>query len=241
MIAWGMAVSSAWAQEIGTSSGTPYYVELHNGERVYASKIQYRSPVFKQNFFQLDDSLKYAPESVKYFYNQDGFFARLNAGRRYSDFAQRERAGKVSTYFVLRTEYNSMGPGFGMGMGGVGVGMGGGYGYPSQRRVYYFSKDDGPLEPMNYRNLRTALADNPGSLESLQQYKRGQNIQTAAYVLGAGLIFAGLQQQFKGNGGGTSPLLFVGLGVTLLPTLINFGKKDRLTEAIEVYNFTPSN
>jgi hypothetical protein len=239
LFAWAIAGGS-WAQEVATSSGTPFFVELQNGERVYARKLQYKSPIFKQNFFLLDDSLKYAPESIKFFQNQEGFFARLNAGRRYSDFAQREMTGRVSTYFVLRTDYNSMSPSIGVGMGRYGYGGYGYGGYPTQRKVYYFSKDNAELVQMNYRNLRDALADNPGSLESLKQYKRSQNIQTAMYVVGAGLIFAGLQQS-SGSNSGYSPLLFIGLGVTILPTLIKFGRKDRLTEAIEVYNYEPAN
>ncbi|WP_066830409.1 hypothetical protein [Rufibacter ruber] len=233
---WAVAEGAAAQQ---TSSGQPYFIELHTGERVYARRLQYKSPVFKQNYFLLDDSLRYAPETVKYFQSPDGFFARLNAGRRYSDFAQREQPGRVSTYFVYRTDYSSYSPGIGVGMGGMGMG-GYGYGYPTQRRVYYFSKDNGPLEPLTYKNLRVALSDNPGSIETLQQYKRGQNIRTGMYVVGAGLIIAGLQQQFNsGRNSGYSPLLFVGLGVSLLPQIIKLVKKDQLAHAIELYNYTP--
>ncbi|WP_207433466.1 hypothetical protein [Sabulibacter ruber] len=240
------AVECAWSQ--GVSTGQPYFIELHNGQRVYASKLQFKSPVFKQNFFLLDDSLKYAPDAVKVFQSQEGYFARVNAGRRFSDFAQRESVGRVSTYFVYRTDYNSYAPGIGIGMGGYGgygYGMGGyggyGYGYPTQRRVYYFSKDNGPLEPLTYKNLRAALSDNPGSVESLQNYKRGQNIQTGMYIAGAGLMLAGVQQQFRGgsSGGSVSPLLLVGAGITLLPQIIRLVKKDKLSEAIELYNYTP--
>lgn len=237
LLSWGL-VKSAQAQDV--SSGQPYFVELQNGERVYARRLQYKSPLFKQSYFLLDDSLRYAPENVKFFQSQEGFFARVNARRRYSDFAQREQVGRVSTYFVYRTDYNAYNPvGVGVGMGGIGVGMGGGFGYPTQRRVYYFTKDNSPLEPLTYRNLRTALADNPGSLESLQQYKRGQNIQTGLYIAGAGLMVAGLQQQFRGNNSGYSPLLFVGLGVSLLPQILRLVHKDRLAEAIEIYNYVP--
>ncbi|WP_205503601.1 hypothetical protein [Rufibacter psychrotolerans] len=239
-----MAVEGAWGQQ-NVSSGQPYFIELHNGERVYASKLQFKSPVFKQNFFLLDDSLRYAPEAVKSFQSQEGYFARVNAGRRFSDFAQRESVGRVSTYFVYRTDYSSYAPGIGIGMGGYGgygYGMGGyGYGYPTQRRVYYFSKENGPLEPLTYKNLRAALSDNPGSLESLQDYKRGQNIQTGMYIAGAGLMLAGIQQQFKGgtSSPSVSPLLLVGAGIALIPQIIRLVKKDKLSEAIELYNYTP--
>ncbi|MGV3538653.1 MAG: hypothetical protein ACO1OQ_02520 [Rufibacter sp.] len=233
LLGWA-AVGSTLGQT--TSLGQPYYVELHNGERIYANRLQYKSPLFKQNYFLLDDSLKFAPETVKFFQSQDGFFARLTSGRRHSDFAQREQAGRISTYFVYRTDYNYS-PG--VGIGGYGYGYGGGY--TTQRRVYYFSKDNGPLEPLSYKTLRTALADNPGSLESLQQYKRSQNIQTGMYIAGAGLMFAGFQQQTKSAQGSYSPLLFVGLGVALLPQILKFVRKDRLSEAIDIYNYSPVN
>ncbi|MFD1756030.1 hypothetical protein ACFSC6_12525 [Rufibacter sediminis] len=239
-----MMAECGWAQN--TTSGQPYFIELHNGERVYASRLQFKSPVFKQNFFLLDDTLKYAPETVKYFQSQEGYFARVDAGRRFSNFAQREQAGRISTYFVYRTDYNSYAPGIGIGMGRYGgYGMGGygmgGYGYPTQRRVYYFEKEKGALQPLTYKNLRVALSDNPGSMESLQEYKRGQNIQTGMYVAGAGLMVAGITQQFRGSNysGKVSPLLLVGAGISLLPQLIRLVKKDRLSEAIDIYNYVP--
>ncbi|WP_210462264.1 hypothetical protein [Rufibacter roseolus] len=241
-----MGAQSSWAQINSTTSGQPYFIELHNGQRVYASRLQFKSPIFKQNFFLLDDSLKYAPETVKYFQSQEGFFARVDAGRRFSNFAQREQAGRVSTYFVYRTDYNSYGPGIGVGYGGYGgYGMGGygmgGYGYPTQRRVYYFQKENGPLQPLTYKNLRTALSDNPGSMESLQDYKRGQNIQTGMYVAGAGLMVAGITQQFRGGStsGKISPLLLIGAGISLIPQILRLVKKDQLGEAIDIYNYTP--
>ncbi|AMM52767.1 hypothetical protein TH61_05725 [Rufibacter sp. DG15C] len=242
LLAWA-TTESAWAQDMSK----PYFIELMTGERIYARRIQFKSPLFKQNYFLLDDSLQYTPERVRYYQNQDGFFARLNTtGRRYSDFAQRETSGKISTYFTYRTDYSGYAPGVGVGMGGVGVGMGGGYGYgyPTQRRVYYFSKENGPLEPLSYKNLRVALSDNPGSMESLQKYKTGQNIQLGMYVVGGGLLVAGALQQFKSGSDGSSrisPLFYVGLGVTLLPQVIRLVKKDQLSEAIELYNYTPVN
>lgn len=239
-ITWSAAQSS-WAQE-STTYSTPYFVELHNGERVFARRIQYKSPIFKQNHFLLDDSVRIIPETVKYFQNQEGYFARVNAGRRYNDFAQREQTGRVSTYFVIKTDYSNAGPSIGVGMGGYGMGGYGG-GYPTQRKVYYYSKENGPLEPLTYRNLRVSLADNAGSLEALQQYKRGQNIQTGLYIAGAGIMVAGLQQQFRGNTSSSSfsPLLLVGLGVTLLPQVLKLVRGDRLSEAIDLYNYQPVN
>jgi hypothetical protein len=233
---------AAVSQAQDVSSGTPYFVELHNGQRVYARRLQFKSPIFKQNYFLLDDTLRYNPEMVKYYQSQDGFFARVEAGRRFSDFAQRDQAGKVSTYFVYRTDYNSYGPGVGIGMGGYGMGGYGYGGYPTQRKVYYFSKENGPLQPLTYKNLRPALADNPGSLESLQDYKRGQNIQTGIYIAGAGVLVAGLQQQFRGSsssGSNFSTLTLVGAGIMLIPQIIKLVKKDKLSEAIDLYNYTP--
>jgi hypothetical protein len=239
LLAWA-TTESAWAQDMSK----PYFIELMTGERIYARRIQFKSPLFKQNYFLLDDSLQYTPERVRYYQTQDGFFARLNAtGRRHSDFAQRETSGKISTYFTYRTDYSGYAPGVGVGMGGIGVG-GYGYGYPTQRRVYYFSKENGPLEPLSYKNLRVALSDNPGSMESLQKYKTGQNIQLGMYIVGGGLLVAGALQQFKSSPDGSSrisPLFYVGLGVTLLPQVIRLVKKDQLSEAIELYNYTPVN
>lgn len=230
-LAWA-AVGSSWAQS--TSTGTPYYVDLQTGERVYARRIQFKSPLFKGNYFLLDDSLKYAPEMVKSYQTPEGYFARISGGKRSSDFAQRQSTGRISTYFTYRTDYSNMYPGMGIGYGGYRYG-GLGYGMPTQRRVYYFSKDNSELQPLNYQNLRVAVSDNAGSMAVLQKYKQGKVTQTVMYIAGAALMIGGLTQS---SGNGISPLVYVGAGVSILPALLQFTRKDRLSEAIELYNYS---
>jgi hypothetical protein len=135
------------------------------------------------------------------------------------------------------------GPG---GYGGYGYGGFGGFGYgmPSSRNIYFFTKDDGELQNYNYNALREAMGDNPGSIELLNQYRRGKYIDTGVSIAGAAILLYGMSQTFKSfnnqngqPGGGVHPTVYVGAGVISLPWLTGLFKKDKITQAVELYNY----
>lgn len=211
------------------------FIGLMNGQRVYARKLQLKSPLFKKSVFIVNDSAQYDQAAVQYFQDDEGFYTRLNARKR-SDFAKRTSVGRISKFYTSRTSYNNYGPnGFG-GFGGFGYGM------PTTRLVYYFSKDGGPLQDLNYQNLRRELTDNIGSVEVLEKYRRGKRLETGLTVAGAGLFVYGMANSLRGsNGTGivrqADPTLFVGLGLAAIPWVMHLFKKDHLNEAIELYNY----
>ncbi|WP_018476285.1 hypothetical protein [Pontibacter roseus] len=209
-----------------------YFVQLRNGEVVYANKLQYKSPIFKQDFFLLDDSLKYSPELVDVYQSDDGYFARVAAGNRFDSFAKRITEGpRISKFYTTTFDYSSMGY------------SPYGYGMPraNRRRIYFFSKDNGPLMTFNQDNLEQALADNASSMLLLQRHKRERFIYTAMGIAGAGLVTVGIlsssQSTTNPNSFNISPVVYGGAGLIAIPLVMQLFKKDKLTQAVEVYNY----
>ncbi|RIJ37566.1 hypothetical protein [Pontibacter oryzae] len=213
-----------------------YFVQLQNGQIVYANKVQYKSPIFKSNHFLLDDSLKYNPSVVSVFQNEDGFFARVEAGNSYDSFAKRITDGpRIDRFYTSRTTYD-----YGYGYNPYG------YGGPrtSRKRIYFFSKDEGPLYIMDYDNLEMALADNASSMALLSRYKKDKLINTGVSIVGAGLLAVGAiksvndSQEVNGSTSvNISPMMYAGAGILGAQLVINLFKKDKLTQAVEVYNY----
>ncbi|RAU84319.1 hypothetical protein [Pontibacter arcticus] len=209
-----------------------YYIQLHNGQVIYADKLQYKSPVFRSNHFLLNDSLKYNPGAVVAFQDDEGYFARVEAGNSYESFAKRLLDGpRIDRFYTSRATYDYSGYGYGPY----------GYGGPrtSRRRIYFFSKDDGPLYVLNYENLQEALADNAASMDLLGKYRKDKYINTGVSIVGAGLLAAGAITSFSSQGSGTniSPLMYAGAGILGVQMVINLFQKDKLTQAMEVYNY----
>ncbi|MGV3638908.1 MAG: hypothetical protein ACO1NZ_00235 [Adhaeribacter sp.] len=217
------------------------FVGLNNGQRVYAKRVQIKSPLLKSNYFLLDDSIRFATEAVKYYQNEDGFFLKIEDPYGRDDFAERLISGRISKYYISKTYYNNMyGPGYGYGGYGYG-GFGPGWGGPSRRNIYFISKDDGPLQNYSFNNLMEAMSDNPGSIAMLERYRTSKRVENAVSLVGAGLLIYGFTQSFNQSSnlgpGGLSPAVYAGGVLISIPWISGLFKKDRLTQAIELYNY----
>ena len=220
------------------------FVGLMNGQKVYAKRVQLKNPFLKGSYFLLDDTLRYPLNSVKYYQNDNGYFLRISNPYDRDDFAKRTISGRISKYYVSKTYYNNMYGPYG-GYGGYGYGGFGGYGWgmPSSRNIYFFTKDDGELQSYNFNNLREALADNPGSVQLLNQYRKGKYVETGVSIAGAAILLYGMSQTFKnyqnsqGQGGSVAPTVYVGAAVISLPWITGLFKKDKITQAVELYNY----
>ncbi|MFD2514077.1 hypothetical protein ACFSRY_09385 [Pontibacter locisalis] len=220
--------------QIGEGRQGRFFLQLQNGQIVYADKLQLKSPIFKSNHFLVNDTLKYNPSMVAAYQNEDGYFARVEAGNSYDDFAKRILDGpRIDKFYTSRTTYD-----YGYGYSPYG------YGVPrsNRRRIYFFSKDEGPLYIMDYNNLQQALADNAASMDILNKYRRDKLINTGVTILGAGLLAAGALVSIDNSndpnaGVQVSPLMYAGVGVLGAQFVINLFQKDKLTQAMEVYNY----
>lgn len=227
----GFSAKAQYVQSESAREGR-FFIKQQNGQIIYANKIQLKSPLFKQNHFLLDDSLKYNPSTVAAFQNEQGYFARVDYGNSYDDFAKRVLDGpRIDKFYTSRTVYDDQ---FMYGYNPYGYGMP----RTSRRRINFFSKDDGPLYLMDYNNLREALADNAASMQILQQYRRNKVINTGASIVGVGLLAIGSLSTIQNQqSSGISPLAYAGAGILGAQFVINLFQKDKLTQAMEVYNY----
>jgi len=221
-----------------------HFVGLANGQKVYARRVQLKSPFLKSNYFLLDDSIRYEVSTVRYYQNENGFFLKISdpyGGT--DDFAQRVLSGRISKYYVSKTFYNNYSPYGPYGYGRYGYGGFGGYGWgnSSRRNIYFFSKDNGELQSYNYNNLREALRDNPGSLELMDQYRKSKYLETGVSLAGAGLLIYGFTQSFRNSANTTgfqvNPAVYAGAALISIPWFTGIFKKDKLTQAVELYNY----
>lgn len=228
------------AQQGSDNDPRVYFVGLKTGEKFYAKRVQIKSPLLKSNYFLLDDSLKFPISAVKYYQNENGFYLRISNPYERDDFARRVISGRISKYSISKTYYNNpMGP-YGYGPYG---GYGGlGYSPTTTKNIYFFSKDEGELQNFNYENLREAMSDNPGSMEMLNKYRKDKYVETGLGIAGAAILIGGLANTFKqgqmpDGSIRMSPAVYVGVGIMSIPWITGFFKKDKITEAIEIYNY----
>ena len=229
-----LLAAEAGAQNVPLKS-RPDFIVLRSGEAIYADKVQYKSPLFKSNHFLLDDSLKYPIEMVNTYQNQEGYFTRISYGGHKDAFAKRILEGpRISKFYSMRTEYN---------YGTYGYGYGYGMPFSNRRRIYYFSKDNGPLYELTLNNLEQALADSPSSMTLLKRHKRNKLIYTGMSIVGAGVLTYGILNTSNDAGANPnsfpsiSPTVYAGAGLIALPFVIQLFQKDKLTQAMEVYNY----
>ena len=129
--------------------------------------------------------------------------------------------------------------GGGLGYGGLGYGGFGGYPYGGYRttKTEYFSKDNGPVQSLSLRNLAVATADNAGSQELLNNARRYRQSTIAAYVVGGGLLIAGLLQSVQpSTNPGISPLFYAAIPVLIVPLIFQSKQAAAQRQAIAIYN-----
>ncbi len=238
----------------GTGAASPRFrVGLKSGTVYEVQEVEVKSPLFGRNFLLLDGQRRVDLGEVGFYENETGHYVRTalpGSGREAT--LRRERVGRISLYATYNTSYSPGGfgmPGMGMGgfgmggmgMGGMGMGgmgMGGMGGYRTTK-TEYFSKDNGPIQNLNARTLALATADNPGAQALLANARGYQTSARVAYVVGGGLLVAGLLQSFQRNGGGgpgLSPLLYAAVPVFIVPLIFQGKQGAAQRQAIALYN-----
>ena len=223
-----------------------FQVGLKNGLVYSANDVETKSPLFGHSYLLLDGQRKFELAEVGFYEDESGHYVRTtlpNSSRETT--LRREKTGRISLYSITSTQYSGGPGGFGYpgyGMGGYGMGgygMGG-YGYPyggyRTVKTEYFSKDNGPIQNLNSRTLLLATSDNAGAQQLLFESRRYQQLTTASYLVGGGLIVAGLLQTLSPGRTGISPLTYLALPVLLVPVVLQSKQANNQRQAIALYN-----
>jgi hypothetical protein len=224
----------------GSTRPTRYQVGLKNGQVYSVSDVEVKSPLFGHSHLLLDGQQRIDLAEVGFYEDQSGHYVRTtlpNSSRETT--LRREKTGRISLYATYNTSYASSPYGMGYGgFGGMGYGGFGGYPYGGYRttKTEYFSKDNGPVQNLNIRNLAVATADNAGAQELLSNARRYRQSTIAAYVVGGGLLVAGLLQTTQGNSQGISPLFYAAIPVLIVPLIFQSKQAAAQRQAIAIYN-----
>ncbi|MBC8984547.1 hypothetical protein H9X96_02005 [Pedobacter sp. N36a] len=174
---------SAGAQEVPDNKN---YLYLYSDSIIYAKKIQLR-PDFS-GYWQLRvDSRRVPVDQVKFFNNEDGFFANTKklTYARISQFSERIIAGKINLYqerpydpFSYDRAYRN------------------GYShrpdrYPAVDLSMYYNKGYEDIKKVSYKNLQYDMADNPESMKFLDKYRKSASRSKIMYVTAGASIIAG--------------------------------------------------
>lgn len=228
----------------GSTRPTRYQVGLKSGAIYNVYDVEVKQPLFGRNFLLLDGQRRVEMAEVGFYENENGHFVRTTLPRSSREATlRREKTGRISLYATYNTSYSPGGfgmPGYGYGgMGGFGYGGMGGYGgYPGYRttKTEYFSKDNGPVQSLNNRNLALATTDNAGAQALLAQARRSQQGVIAAYVAGGALLVYGALQSFQANSSGISPALYAAIPVLIVPLVLQGKQASAQRQAIALYN-----
>lgn len=226
-----------------------YRIGLLSGAVYAADEVELRQPAVGRSYLLLNGQQRFELDQIKFFDDETGHYIRTNLpGSRRVSTLRREKTGRISTYSITSQQYMPGGFGSPFGYGGFGYGRfgypyggfpyGGGYPYNGYRTVKteYFSKDGGPIQDMNFRSLSVALSDNAGSAELLRDVARLRRYSTAGYVVGGGLLAAGMLSTLNGNTRGL-PIMLVSVPVLLIPTFLSGSQAKKLQQAVQLYNY----
>ena len=225
-----------------------FQVGLKNGMVYNASDVEIKTPLFGRSFLLLDGQRKFDLVEVGFYEDESGHYVRTTLpGSARESTLRRDKTGRISLYSITSAQYNSGpggfgNPGFGYpGYGGYGgFGGFGGYPYGGYRTVKteYFSKDNGPIQNLSTRNLLLATNDNAGAQQLLAESRRYQQATVASYVVGGGLMVAGLLQSLRPTETGRtiSPLIYAAIPVLIVPIVLQGKQANNQRQAIALYN-----
>ena len=223
-----------------------FQVGLKNGLIYSANDVETKNPLFGRSYLLLDGQRRFELAEVGFYEDESGHYVRTtlpNSAREAT--LRREKTGRISLYSITSTQYTNPGgfgyPGYGgySGYGGYGMGsFGTPYGGYRTVKTEYFSKDNGPIQNLTSNNLLLATNDNAGAQELLFKSRRYHQITTATYLLGGGLLVAGLLQSLKSTRGDLWPLTYAALPVLVVPLVLQSQQASNQRQAISLYNAT---
>lgn len=215
------------------------FLYLYSDSVIYARDIRLR-PDFSGYLRLRADSKGIPIERVKFFSNEDGFFAntrKLNL-IGISEFSERIVDGRINVFqertydpvshssytydrrFRHRTE-------------------------PAINVSMYYNKGYEDLKKLNYRNLRHDMSDSPESMDLLHSYKKSMVTTNLLYVAAATSLLSGFlnfalagdkKQMSNSNFALSGALMGLGLGFATGGYLKHLSGNRKLENAVDAYN-----
>ncbi|MGE4288070.1 MAG: hypothetical protein AB7E36_05225 [Salinivirgaceae bacterium] len=243
--------SSLSSPKDSTPSLDGNYLYLFTGTIISGKTVDLKQPFIGYPYLLIDEK-KIDAHEVKFFSNDEGFFAntiRLQ-GLSTSFFARRVRKGHINLY--ERTTYNATAlsygyagtPGFG-GHGTYGTVGGFGVGASLPHTKFYYNKGFDDLKHLDFYNLRNDMADNPLALSALNhwnQTRKKGNAFLYSSLLVTGVSFIAFTNKVTESGNSRVTVELAGLSLGISGLIIKYLVWDRslnpqnLKKSIDMYN-----
>jgi len=214
------------------------FAYTYTNKIIHGRNVTYERPKFGLSYMHIDNK-KIRSDNVKFYKNINGFYA--NSKSIYSIgstiFAKRISDGKINLYEVELRKFN---PTYYDPMTNS---WGGGFNITRIRQYYNFRFDD--IKKANYKNLSIELIDNPESVKYLNKYKQVHNLENTFYIVGGGVLLAGLVGIIFNTGKDSSEptnltgeFIAIGAGVVTIciAYYIGLSKPKHLRRAVYIYN-----
>lgn len=223
------------------------FIQLYSDSVIHAQKVRLR-PDFAGNWVVRADSRRVPMESIKFFNNEDGFFANTRQLSLFgvTSFAERIIDGRINLY--QEVVYDPV-P-FEMDY----------YRFRDRRQQsvdtrMFYNKGTSDLKKVNYYNLKADMADNQKSLDLLEGYRKSMRTGTVMYVAAGAAIVASVVTLVSGSGfrengttfgnmpnykaksyTGSFLLMGVGAGLGLGGFLVQRSGARDIERAVDTYN-----
>ena len=223
------------------------FLYLYSDSVVYANRVTMRPDY--GGFWQIRaDSKRFPSTQVKFFSNENGFFAntRKTNFQGAATFSERVITGRINLF--QQTVYNE----------GIYSRRYSTIGQPPVDLKMYYNKGYGNLKKVSYRNLLDDMADRQESLELLGAYRKSLNTRNTLYVSAGVALLAGMitftidgtrSSEFVGEGfnktlvepktiglGISFALFGIGSGLGVAGFLVNNSGAHHLENAVDSYN-----
>jgi len=213
------------------------FLYLYSDSIIYAENVRVRADL--SGSFQLRaDGKRFPLAQVKFFNNQDGFFANTwKIGLLSTTFSERIIEGKINLF--QETSYT---PDY------LDRRYRHGYHYSGSGQLnvdasMYYNKGFSDLKKVNYNNLQADMTDNANSMRFLQQFKQSRTTRNLLYGGAAASILGFLATaMFEGKRGidSSATPTYVFMGTTGLFAvagyLVDLRSNHHLESAIDEYN-----
>ncbi len=217
-----------------------FFVGLENGDLLYANQVRLKNPPFGRPYVLVNDNERFGLEEIVYYQNESGYYTKFKPdGWAHEEFFKRLLYGERVEAYTKTNLYTSVSamPGVYNG-GGTGVMM---LTFHKIRHDYY-RKDGSSFMKMTYANLKTDLADNAASVQTLKELSNLRKVTGVLYAVGASLLMVSIydsinQSSTDPNGSSTiSPLFATGVVCLAIPVFLHKAKRNKMLEALELYN-----
>ncbi len=227
------------------------HLYLFSGKIIPGKNIELKDPFFGSRYFSVDGE-KHKDAQVKFFQNDEGYFANTIPFSHVSSstFAKRIKKGRINLFEQTNHGATNMAYGYGVSPGFGGYGMNGpvggfGVGISLPTTTFYYNKGFENIKKIDFYGLRDDMADDPLALSALNHWnktRKNGNLFMISGILFTGISFAAFISKVTESENPNVTIELIGLSIGTASLWVKYFGWDQgmnpknLKQAIEIYN-----